>query len=331
MNRPKDFAKRAVIVPIIISVLFGTAALILLDRSRTGAEAPEADRFDTFGALVIEHTQGKYKPITVFEGVSGLIGIASQSESGHVAMMWATADAKHLITGKVLNTQTGEDMTAHYGMRVAPSQVTQRSPRVRPADAPTKQVPTPPPVAAAPQRQQMPAPAAPQSQDGVVSLSGDQLSQVVSAGAVHEATSSEAPVARVFYDALCGHCQQLHAILQPAIAAGEIQVHWIPVAGVGGQSSLALGSGLLATDAGQAAEELTRLASNDAETAKAVVARVNPESNDRVIQNTQLLATLVGQVQTPVIVYETDQGPKARIGYKPNESALAQIEFSADS
>ena len=280
----------------------------------------QPERFAHFGQLVRDHTGGKYEPITVFDGVNGLVGIASQSAEGHVAVMWATRDARHLITGKVTSVESGEDMTMHYGMRVAPSQVAMNRPPRPPARAKR-------PAQPASSQQAPDKSIRSDTERNVRDISAAQFAKVAAASAVIELEpDAEAPEVMVFYDPLCGYCQELHSVIHPAIGAGEMNVRWIPVAGVGGQAAMALGSGLLGAPADQAPVQLARIAANNTEAAREVVSLASQPNTKSVAENTQLLAALVGSIQTPVIVYQGPRGPKARIGLKVGGTALEQIE-----
>ena len=99
----------------------------------------------------------------------------------------------------------------------------------------------------------------------------------------------------VLFDANCGYCKLIHKLVTPAIEAGELRVHYVPVAILGADSG-PKGAGLLAAkDAKLDLDSITAGGNAESSNDKALLAKVQA--------NTAMLKKY-GFNGTPVVMYK---------------------------
>lgn len=119
----------------------------------------------------------------------------------------------------------------------------------------------------------------------------------------------------VVFDANCVFCKAMHKLLAPAVAAGELRVHYVPVAILGADSDVK-GAGLLAAKDGQAALAADvdghAATSND----KALVAKV--------VANTNLMKKH-GFNGTPVVMYSAKDKGEETVFVSPGVPGILEM------
>lgn len=129
--------------------------------------------------------------------------------------------------------------------------------------------------------------------------------------------SAKAPAEiTVLFDANCGYCKLMHKLVQPAIDAGELRVHYVPVAILSADSA-PKGAGVLATKDAKGA--LDRIANGGpAELAhdKDLLAKVQA--------NTGLMPQH-GFNGTPAVLYKVRKGKDETLVVSPGLPAMASM------
>lgn len=119
----------------------------------------------------------------------------------------------------------------------------------------------------------------------------------------------------VLFDVNCGFCKVMHKLLAPAISAGELKVHYVPVAILGADSDVK-GAGLLAAKNGAAALDAatdgTAATSND----QALLSKVRA--------NTELMKRY-GFSGTPVVLYSAKTKGEDTVYVSPGVPAILEV------
>lgn len=107
----------------------------------------------------------------------------------------------------------------------------------------------------------------------------------------------------VLYDVNCGFCKLMHKIVQPAIAAGELRVRYVPVAILGADSG-PKGAAVLASKNPSATMELAVNGQAESSSDKALLAKV--------ASNTALMKKH-GFSGTPAVLYRVTTGADKKV------------------
>lgn len=120
----------------------------------------------------------------------------------------------------------------------------------------------------------------------------------------------------VLFDANCGYCKLLHRLVKPAVEAGELRVHYVPVAILSAESGVK-GAGILA--AKDALAGLNSLASGgnaDRSDDKALLSKVQA--------NTSLMQKH-GFNGTPVVLYKVRSGSDETLMVSPGLPSMVPM------
>jgi thiol:disulfide interchange protein DsbG len=119
----------------------------------------------------------------------------------------------------------------------------------------------------------------------------------------------------IVFDANCGYCKMMHKLVEPAVKAGELKVHYIPVAILGADSDIK-GAGLLASKSPAAALDGAAAGRAETSTDKALVAKVQA--------NTELMKKH-GFSGTPVVLYSAKVKGEQTVFVSPGVPAILEM------
>ncbi|GBG14502.1 thiol:disulfide interchange protein DsbG [Novimethylophilus kurashikiensis] len=121
----------------------------------------------------------------------------------------------------------------------------------------------------------------------------------------------------VIFDANCGYCKLLHRMTKPAVDAGELRIHYVPVAILGRDSDVK-GAGLLAAkDAKADADAIVSGSGAETSSDKALLAKVQ--------NNTKLMTQKFGFNGTPVVMYKVKNGSDETLSVSPGVPSMAEM------
>lgn len=140
----------------------------------------------------------------------------------------------------------------------------------------------------------------------------DEVSKA--AGIVVGSAKAKAEI-QVLVDANCGYCKLLHRMLKPAIDAGDVRVHYVPVAILGGDSA-AKGAGLLAAK--------NPLAAMDAAVEGRAEQSTNAAHLEKVSANTALMKRF-GFSGTPAVLYKVGKGKDSSVVSAPGLPTMSEM------